>query len=318
MKEHSTIIHLGMPKTATKAFQNLLFARHSQVHYLGKFGRKGMPKPVHTALLRGQRLTKPVKSDGILSAALPDQLAYCDEHKLKAVLSKEGLSSGSYLRKYQQALLFRRKFGKCKIVFFIREPVSFTQSYYAEMMKAFQLRTHKRGWMLSLPPAPYYFDINEYLEVAARPGGVLMQYLKVADTASIYARVFGRKNVKIYIFEEFCKQPEKTILTLCQDIGIDSKEALELMGQKRVNERITTGYTQRLQELEASGELTRIFQGKNPAQRQEMLRSSTIGEKISPQLSQKWINTIENLGIKQSRRLLKGWNLPLDDYGYPL
>jgi len=318
MKEHSTIIHLGMPKTATTALQNLLFTKHSQVHYLGKLDGNGVPKSVHAALLRAQRITKPVKCDGILGAGLRDQLAYCDEHNLKPVLSKEGLSNGSYLRKYQQALLFRRKFGKCKIVFFIREPVSFTQSYYAEMLKAFQLRTHKQGWMLSLPAAPYYFDINEYLEVAARPNGVLIQYLKVADTASIYARVFGRENVKIYIFEEFCKQPEETILTLCQDIGIDSKEALELMGQKRVNERITTGYTQRLQELEASGELTRIFQRKNPTQRQEMLQPSTIGEKISPQLSQRWVNTIENLGIKQNRRLVKDWNLPLDNYGYPL
>ena len=172
--------------------------------------------------------------------------------------------------------------------------------------------------MASLPPAPYYFDINEYLEAAARPGGVLMQYLKVADTASIYARVFGRKNVKIYLFEEFCRQPDKTISTLCQDIGIDSKEALELMGKKRVNERITTGHTQRLQEIAASSELTRMFQRKNPTQRWEMLQPSTIGEKISPQLSQRWINTIENLGIKQNRRLVKDWNLPLDDYGYLL
>jgi len=318
MKEYSTIIHLGMPKTATTAFQNLLFARHSQVHYLGKFAEKDVPKPVHTALLMRQRRPKPVEYDGILSADLGDQLAYCDEHDLKPVLSKEGLSNGSYLRKFQQALLFRRKFGKCKIIFFIREPVSFTQSFYAEMLKSFQLRTRKRGWMLALPPAPYYFDINQYMELAAQPGKVLMQYLKVADTASVYARIFGRKNVKIYIFEEFSRQPEKTILTLCRDIGIDSAEALELMGQKRANDRITTGYVQRLKEIQASSELTRIFQEMNPKQRREMLQPSNTGEKISPQLSPKWINIIENLGIKQNRRLVKDWNLPLEDYGYPL
>ena len=145
-----------------------------------------------------------------------------------------------------------------------------------------------------------------------------MQYLKVADTASVYARIFGRENVKIYIFEAFCRQSEKTILTLCRDIGIDSAEALELMGQKRAHDRITTGYVQRIKEIQASSELTLIFRKMNPKQRRKMLQPSNTGEKISPQLSPKWINTIENLGIKQNRRLVTDWNLQLEDYGYPL
>lgn len=316
MKKNSTIIHLGMPKTATTTLQNHLFAQHSQVHYLGKFAKGRMPKSMNPALLASKRDATPIELGDIRDASISEQLAYADKHDLRPVMSREGLSHGLGTKKFQQALLFKSKFGDCKIILFIREPVSFVRSYYAEMLKAYQTRVNKKGWMALLPPAPHYFDINEYLAVAAKPRGPLMTFLSVADTAQIYSWVFGRTNVKIYLFEAFCNDMEKTSIALCNDIGIDSKEALELMGQKRANTRISTGYIHRLQEIEASGKLAGQFQQKNSKDRLQMLSPDISGEKIDPQPSKEWIKKIELHSVRQNRRLVKKWGLPLADYGY--
>lgn len=316
MRPNPTIIHVGMPKTATTTLQTLLFNHHSQLYYLGKFGRRGMPASVMPALLRRQRQSAPFKAEGMLASSLEEQLAHADRLGLRVVLSKEGLSNGSMVAKYRQAALFRKTFGECKIVFFIREQLSFVKSFYAEMLKSYQFRTHRKEWMRRFPPAPHYFDINDYLEVALRPRMVLMQYLSVNDTANIYARVFGRQNVHIYLYEAFCRQPRETIAALCKDVGIEPAEALELVGRKQLNQRVTSGFIERLREIESSAELTSSFRTCNPGQRRQMLPPALPGEKIATRLSTRSAGRLQKLAARQNRKLLRQWDLPLKDHGY--
>lgn len=314
----TTTVHLGLAKTATTCLQVHLFANHSQVHYLGKFTPGGLPAPVRPVLLTKVCRILPLQPGDIRETSLKTQLNYAANNNLTPVLSEEGLSAGWCWKKAAQALWLKKKFGNCQITLFVREPVSFIQSYYTQILKDFHRRAVLReSWAKSLGEAPHYFDINEWLAAAWHSLNPPSQFLRYADTARIYATVFGKENVRIFIFEEFIRNPENFITDLCGHIGIDPKEGVDLINGQRANEGLTTGYIHRLQEIERSQSLTGQFRKASPKERRQMLDPANLtGDKFKPGLSDKWLKKINDLGDRQNRMLVKDRGLPLADYGY--
>jgi hypothetical protein len=155
----TTFIHLGLPKTATTCFQNHLFAQHSGIHYFGKFSSEKFPAAVLPALVAKHLTPHPLEPGDIREKSIREQLDYAAENQLIPVLSGEGLAGGESARKQQQARLFKKCFGECKIILFVREPVSFCKSWYAEMLKSFHIRDEeeRRGWMKCMKEPPPLF-----------------------------------------------------------------------------------------------------------------------------------------------------------------
>jgi len=316
-----TYIHIGLPKTATTTLQEHLFANHSQIHYFGKYVGKGFSPVVRPLLVAKFSQTTSWDSSDIRMADIPKQLAYAKNQNLTPLLSEEALGSIRPRRKKEQAKRFAEAFGDCQIILVIREPVSFIKSYYLQMLKSFQkLRKIQRPvWMKSLGEAPRYFDINQWMDAVWHCRNSPRQIISYATTAEVYARVFGKKNVKLLIFESFVRTPDHFITSLCDHIGIDSREGVDLITEKRSNEGMTTGYITRLQEIEQSAELTKQFLNLQPEKRWQMLNpDKQSGEKIRPELSDEWLKKINTISRKQNRKLAKKWNLPLADYGYRL
>lgn len=315
----TSYIHLGIPKTATTCLQNYLFEQHSQVYYFGKFSNGTFPPSVRPALTGNFRETQSIKPGDIREACISKQLEYAAEHGLTPVLSREGLAGTPLWRKYAQARLFKKCFGDCRVILVVREPSSFIQSQYTEMLKAFHGRDpdKRRGWMKRLKGSVCYFDINEWLHTAWRSKNSPRHFISYADTARIYARALGHENVKIFIFEEFIRNPERFITGLCNYIGIDPQEGFNLIDGKRANERITTEYIRRLQEIDQSESLSSRFCHASPRERKKMLNpKDQTGDKFKPELSTKWLKKINAVGDKQNRQLIREWGLPLADYGY--
>lgn len=310
-----------MPKTASTCFQNHLFAQHSQIHYFGKFGSGKFPDAVRPALVEKHFKPCPMEPGNIREKSIREQLDCVAENQLIPVLSREGLAGGEASRKRRQAQLFKTHFGNCTVILFVREPVSFCKSWYAEMLKTFHFRNIKgrRGWMKRMEEPPHYFDINDWLQASWQTKNSPRNLIACADTAGIYADVFGKENVKIFIFEEFVRNPDAFVIRLCNTMGIDADEGLALISGKRSNERITTGYIRRLQEIEQSEDLTRKFrEGKNKERRQMLDPENLPGDKFKPELSAKWLKKINAISDEQNRRLVNEWGLPLADYGYRL
>lgn len=324
-------IHLGLPKTATTTLQRYLFEQHSQIYYLGKYAGHGFTSAMRPFMPGNfvEALASKFEPDNIHLQGLETQLAYATENNLRPLLSKEGLAGGSRQKKIAQALLFKQAFGDCKVILFVREPESFVKSRYLEMLKAFQKRLKGRaGWMKELGEPPHYFDISEWLSLAWQSSDSLEQSLSesdnsplhclcYADTADIYAEVFGRENVKIFIFEEFVRNPRALITQLCDYMGIDAEEGFRLVDGKRANDRVTTEYVDRLKAIEASPAETLRFRSSDTRQRVKMLQETEDkGQKIMPHLTEEWRKKIHMVGDAQNRRLVSEWGLPLADYGY--
>lgn len=313
-------IHLGLPKTATTAIRFNLFAKHSQIHYLGKFLGGELPSAIRPVILERWTVRAGIFGPGdIRKEGLDEQLAYAAENHRKPVFSMESLAGGPLWKKWLQAQRFKKYFGDCRVILFVREPSSFLKSFYVQMLRNFQEREPNRrfGRMKTLGNPPRYFDINEWMHAAWHSFGSPRNYISYANTARVYANVFGRENVKIFIFEEFAQDPEAFITKLCELIGVDPREGLDLVRGKRSNERLTTDYIHCLQEVEKSKCLTEQFRNAAPNERRQLLEPKEyIGGKIDPQLSEKWLRKINAVGDKQNRYLVKKWGLPLADYGY--
>ncbi len=317
----TTFIHLGMPKTATTSLQVNLFCNHSQIHFFGKFSGG---RPVSCIDQDLQDIFCGVGQPDIgkdLQAKVEYQLAHAVQNNLVPVLSKETLAKGDARTKLQEAESLYKTFGSCQAFLCVREPISFMKSFYTQSLKSFHRgwRRPRPGWMAEMGTPPYYFDINEWMRVRWDSLDSPRQILAVADTAEIYARVFGKDKVKILIFEEFVRDPDLFIRQLCGYLKIDAEEGIRLLKDRRANEGITIGYIQQIKAVEKSFIKKTVFRNANGRIKLKMLDPKTRrGEKFRPELSDEWVEIINDFSRKQSRRLVSDWGLPLDDYGYQL
>lgn len=286
---------------------------------MGKFIGGGFTAAVRPALLGRHALVKTFDTDDIRQAPLDKQLAYAAAGNRIPILAQEGLSEGFMFRKKRQAKSFKQHFGQCKAILFIREPVSFLKSFYVQMLRNFNQNSrdqHPR-WMLPLGRPPRYFDINQWMTWAWYGGHVPQGYLRYADTALTYAREFGPENVRIFLFEQFVKQPEVFIEDLCDFIGIDAEESMALIREKKSNARLTQDYIDNIKKTAETPELKKAFRNATWEERQKLLIPGNFdGQRINPELSKKWLDKIDRLGRVQNRRIVKHWNLPVEDFGY--
>ena len=307
-------IHLGLPKTASTSIRFNLFAKHSQVHYLGKHIGGQISPEIRPAILDGESLRNTL----LKSWRPPKRIDFNTEGKTP-VLSLENLSGGPLWKKMAQARHFRRVLGPCQIVLFLREPVSFLKSFYAQMLRNFQeqLPENRPRWMNALDEAPLVFEMDDWLDQTWNDIASPKNYISTADTALAYARMFGKQNVHLFLFEQFVRDPESVITSLSNLLQIDPKESLQLLQKKRSNPRLTTDYIDRIREVQKSQELLKAFQNASSSERRSLLDDrEKAGEKINPDLSKKWINSIHRVAQKQRRLLLKHWDLPLSKFGY--
>jgi len=287
-KTPATFIHLGLSKTATTTLQTQLFENHSQLHYFGKFTNGSVHAPIRPALLaKNVRLIK-TEADSLLEKGIPEQLASANENHLTPLLSQEGLSNGTPERKRKQAQRFKETFGNCKAILVVREPVSFIISCYTQQLMNFHTKPFGQSplWVKEIGKPPCYFTIDQWLDACWNPQNPPQKILSYADTADIYADVFGKENVSIFIFEEFVRNPDAFITRFCKTLNIDAQEARKLLKEKRVNDRITVDIVERIKQMEKSLFQRLRFRFADRQKRWDILiPNRDCTEKFRPELS---------------------------------
>ena len=84
-----------------------------------------------------------------------------------------------------------------------------------------------------------YIDIDEWLKrkIAKRKSlDNLFTYSRNIQTA---VNLLGKENVGIFVFGELADNPDQYYSAICNFIGIDVTQGLELVRQKHLNQRIT-------------------------------------------------------------------------------
>ena len=316
-----TCIHIGMPKTASTLFQESLFERHPDIAYLGQAPVWREDSYADTPALAFTHYIG-ARDEALLTDAcrvgLQQQAVEAQQSGRTAVWSSEGLAARPLAA--LDARRFHDWFGSCRIILFIREPLSFAESYYLQELGNFNLQTDRLPkWMQrEWGRPPRLLSAEEWMETTLAPGKGRDTFFHYAETAQIYADVFGRENVKLFLFEQFVENPERVIWALSEFMGIDPKISQALIGTRRANPRWPEAQIQRLRRLERSALLSWIFRRMSPVNRRRMLelprRSSAEGWR--PEFSEHWKKRIDELTVPQNRMLKEQWNLPVEEYGY--
>ena len=129
----------------------------------------------------------------------------------------------------------------------IRNPLTQTPSLYLQNIKAHFIKQN-RPWMGGQP----YIDIDEWLKrkIAKRKSlDNLFTYSRNIQTA---VNLLGKENVGVFVFEELVDDPDQYYAAICNFIGIDVTQGLELVRQKHLNQRITQAQLEYLQRLSKS------------------------------------------------------------------
>ena len=322
-------LHLGMPKTATTCIQRHLFARHSQIEYLGKYPGNGSKrrKFPHSAiqamnelLLRGNhpRATRHCRRQlaKLLSPALAEGRV--------PVWSREGNTAGHSELKRKQARFFRRTFGSCKVLIFVRHPLKFIESMYFQNLKGFNKPDRAApAWADRFGPPPRYFDIEAWLEAMwSLPNKGAFGHMLCAETSDAYAVEFGRENVRMFLFEQFAENPPAVIRPTCRFLGIDAEEGIQLLDGKRANDRWSVEQIERLKAIERSPSQSFLFRQGTWQVRQRMLgldNRDTASDvpKARAEISPSWRERVLEFVRDDHRRLADDWGLPLSQYEYP-
>lgn len=322
-------IHIGMPKTGTKTLQMCLFARHSQVDFLGTY--TGHPK-------RWPRQCRDRDVEELMAELIWDRherpdlerAAACFKRAVKPSLDRgltpvwswESLMENRPEVQRQRAENLKVIFGDCKIIATIRHPIKLLESLYLQLLKRDNI-----GGMAHVGRPPRYEPIDEWiLENWDRIGDAPKSHLEYPEALEIYADVFGRENVGVFLFEQLLNDPRRYYAGVCEFVGIAAEEAISHCEGERENQRWTRQQMMRLQSIHSSWIASTVFRYSPRGFRRRLLglhddhgcailhREPAARATISTPLKER----VHEKTRAGNRRLMEQWNLPLADYQYPV
>ena len=237
-----TFIHAGLPRTGTTTLQTHLFARHTQVHYLGVFkGKLARERPPIDRSSRGLTLFRDAQVESLMNELLFDGAASPDLERskelwrrisdeaptLRKVWSWEGLGTDIAEKREARAANLARVIGPAKVLITLRHPVRLLESTYFQILRRNNNRDNNPGWK----GAVWYQPIDEWLD--KHWGGELEPILDYARTVEIFRRHFGRDAVHVLLYEDLARDPAAYVAEVCRVAGIDAEEGVQRTAGKR-------------------------------------------------------------------------------------
>lgn len=305
------LIHVGFSKTATTTLQKHLFAKNSQLEYLGKPFQSDSLKTQIDRLLRQETTT--FDSSSAKQEISMFLLNPRDSMKKWLVLSEEKFVSCSKVR--DKGVIARRikdVLNPSRILFTIRNQFDILKDAYLS-----------GGRLLPNAPQMYsslFVEFDDWLSNSYQ--NYDRSYIGHVDyykTISYYSELFGKKNVCILLFEEFVQNQEVFIRKLTDFLGIDFTEALKAVENKHENQGIG------LAQLDMERAMAKLYPLiKIPALRKFIKFSFRQlykhRKKSSAQLkfSVQWNDVLSDFYKAGNMNLMNHYNLPLELYNYPL
>jgi hypothetical protein len=319
------VIHIGMPKTATKTLQWRLFAEHREIFYLGRFDgfhfgeryrqfdacRDGTVQ----AIMRQIAYGNPFNPDFNECRRLL-QLALGPAHRnnLVPVWSWESYAVDIPAKVKIRARNLKRVFNEPQIIITLRNPVALLESAYFQQMK----RDNVGGgdeWR-----APYYYPIDVWLK--KEWNGEIMPHLRYAETIQAYVDFFGIENIFVFIFEDLIADRESFFRNVCRVMGVNEEEGLRLIEHSADNVRWTVEQVRSLQTIKSSLRKSLMFKLMEKEKRKTLLGLNhqgipiEAGEKARAPIPREWQERIYTATADGNRWLMEAFGLPLDRYRY--
>ncbi len=316
------VVHVGLPKTATKLLQMQLFAPHCQVEFLGTY----------IGSHRRFRNCRDAAVEELIGELFWDNWRRPNLKRCRELMSRfresaataQKLLVWSWESLMEDRLPVRRKraenlkaaAGDCTILVGLRHPVKLVESLYLQLMRRDNIGGRASKWR-----GVRFETIDTWLtrrwNLPSRPPN---QQLDYARTVEMYADVFGADAVKIVLFEELVRDQDAYISKICRLLGIDAAEGIRHTQDRIENERLSQGQMDSLAAISRSLPRSLAFRFADRAGRKRMLATATAGsgKKARVRIPPDWQRRIEDLTRPGNRRLAERWQLPMAEHDYPL
>lgn len=313
MKSHTpnTVIHIGFPKTGTTTLQTHLFAKHPGIHYLGKPYRDDDLKEMISRLVMRESTVYTTEN---LKQYINKHLARgLETGKNVFLISDETFVSAAKVRdKGVVAHRLKDLFPAAKILVTIRDQMDAVKSGYIG-----------GGRLLGNVPGKYksiIISFKDWLEICKNMyHGDFVNNIVYFDTIDYYARLFGKENICVLLFEEFVKNKGEFILKLSQFLNIDPEISRGLIQNAHENKRISQADFQ-VESLRSKFGFMRNFapivKFINGIRKIRGVLGTNRHSDVD--IPEEWYQPLWNLYKEGNRKLKKDYQLPLENYGYPL
>lgn len=307
-------VHVGYPKTATTTFQRHVFPHHSQIEYLGKF-------------VPGYGYVDDIVGAGINRLIMEDDTRYRGVELLRERLTHHRSNSGrlallisseSFVQEWatDRGLVARRLHaacGPCKIIFTIREQLAIIRSFFGLHGRFGQYLFLAKS---ELERARLPLSMDDWLKFTFRAFDKnFLSTILYHETIDYYCRVFGSENVGVFLFEELQINKVEYVNKLCSFMGVDTSEALALLGNKRELPSLSKMELFKL----------KLFAYLGVQYEYDMVTDSRMG--IPPLMSKllgnatvkipaSWLPRLIALYRSGNRALMEQYGLPLDKFNY--
>jgi hypothetical protein len=320
------VIHIGMPKTATKTLQWRLFSQHSEVFYLGRFDGPQFRKH-HQALdccrdATVQKVMQQIAYNKIFHPDLDEcrrllcqELKEANEKNLVPVWSWESYSTDVFSKRRVRARNLKYVFEDATILMVLRHPLVLLESAYFQ-----QLKRDNVSPRLKFGSHPYYRSMDDWLEDSFQ--GEILPHLQYGQTVQAYVEQFGIENVHVFLFDDLVKDEQAFFRRICNVMQIDPEEGVRLVQGERDNERWTVRQLQILQRIVESPIQNLLFRMTPHTWRLKWLELESFGTPIHPgekaraPISDRWKKEIFKAAEPGNRWLQQHFELPLQEYGY--
>ena len=319
------LIHIGMPKTATKTLQWRLFSRHTEVYYLGRFDGPQFQKEFRIGCCRNPSVYQVMDQIAYRDIFEPDfdrckrlikrELDHAAANHLVPVWSWESYSTDVLSKRRVRARNLSRLFDDAHILMVLRNPLALLESAYFQHLK----RENVSPKLGCFRPA-YYQTIDQWLEEHFQ--GEILPHIEYGQTVQVFADYFGLQNVHVLLFEDLVADESAFFRRVCSLMQIDAEEGLELVRGERDNERWTTSQVETMKRIVESPLSSLLFKFRTRANRLRMLNLDgygipiASGKKARAVISPEWQKEIFKAAEAGNRWLEDHLGLPLTQYGY--
>ncbi len=309
----NVVVHIGFPKTGTTTKQKHLFAKHSQVRFLGKpYGMDSLRKEIANLVMQESLTYDPTPLKTIFRDALVDTPQTAPEKKL-LLLSDEILVSASKARdKGVVANRIKEIFHPCKILVTIRNQMDIVKSAYVNGGLYFRHVPEKYRH--------YVMSFQEWLDIdQSKYHGSFVENVKYIETIDFYATLFGSENICVLLFEEFLQDKKNYVKKLSAFLGIDETEAYNLLAEAHENKRLDKAELDSRKIRSKFGSIGTLPVFSHMAALLGKLKHSTgTTDKSSSQIPKEHHQKLIQTYSPGNRQLIEKYKLPLEQYDYPL
>ncbi|BDX37704.1 hypothetical protein CYCD_10590 [Tenuifilaceae bacterium CYCD] len=213
------IIHIGYPRTATTWFQKVFYPKLKNIYFIDRNTLSD-----HLIFKDALRFNPFETKKYFIEQSLGKRIFICEELLLGGL--DIGYGSGEFI--LQTANKVKSVIGDAEIVVFIRNQHDVLESAYSQYIKS--------GGT---------YSVEKYLGLGERFNRRFQNYhlfnpilFDYTNIINLYVNLYGKENVYVFLYEDFCSNPNHFIDNYCLKFNIPKSESFDV--EKRKNIRLTS------------------------------------------------------------------------------